>query len=172
VVALTWVRARSSSVHPSRVCPCPFEGLITGEGQELAAQVLEWCCPIRTLRRRLAQCWRWPHNAEVGGQYPTRVIRGAASTGVRTWSSSVHHSRVLPYPFEGLVMGGGQELVAQCRGVTLVCSHMAPQYLHNDRGQPHNDGFDRTVPGGSDVQIPRPCQPRGIGGDLTLTLHW
>jgi hypothetical protein len=121
-----------------------------GKVWELVAQVPEWCYPVRTRHHRRAQRRGWLHGVGVGGQDKARIIRAAVSIGVRTWSSSV-----LPYPFKGLVVGGGPQsdvsMSAQGPVVLAQC------------------GDVRTVME-SDVQRPRLCQPHGVGVIRLLTL--
>jgi hypothetical protein len=89
----------------------------------------------------------WPHSAGGGGEDVLRVIRVVAPPTACARSPPVHLSRVSPCQFEGLVVGGGQELAAQFLGMTLACPHRVAWYLHgardglhSDRVQPHSDG--------------------------------
>jgi hypothetical protein len=69
-----------------------------------------------------------------------------------------------PCSFEGLAVGGGPELAVQCRGRTSACPHRAAQFAHNALDGRTVMWFGRTMTV-SNVQSPRRCQPRGMGGD-------
>jgi ferredoxin-NADP reductase len=62
-------------------------------------------------------------------------------------------------------VGEGQELAAQCRGMTSSCPHKATRYLHSFRDSYTVTGFSRTMTG-SDARSPRQCQWHDVGGDL------
>jgi hypothetical protein len=46
-----------------------------------------------------------------------RVVNATTPPDACAWSSSVHLSSVLLCSFEGLAVGGGRELAAQCHGM-------------------------------------------------------